>query len=441
MADDPENVKSALQMLYELEGRDFSPAQPQAPAPTLNLKPLDENSARYGEAEDVKPSEMSYGDQMKNVWETIKPTPQGSKDAAAIAASGIYGAPMDIAGLLHGAREVIKGRIPEAEEMQLPGGSHYLEQRAKETGKLSQEPSGPAQATGILGSILADPLAAAGKLGTVAAVVPAAAKGANVVEKALPVAQKAQRELSPLGLYSHSAEVASRMKQEDTPEAALSYLLNNGAKKEELLAAGIMDRNSKVTPEFAQMGRVSPADLAEKIKTGFPQVEELVLESPRYEMQTFYEPIFKDRAGNPISLGRYESERAADAAAQEHARLRPGLGDYEIKPFEQRTPVPVEHEVMFGPQQYPQATTPGGENYREILLRTPYDEARPQEVYMMKRVRKKFTWPVCRAINPSSAIKLLLRMKKQKTLLWPKELRFKTYLIKTRHRPVGIRIC
>ena len=84
---DPEVVKSALQMLAESEGREFKPApEPEKPQ-TPQLQPLDQYSAQFGQAAEVAPSTMSYPEQMRNVWETVKPTTQGAKDAAAIAAA------------------------------------------------------------------------------------------------------------------------------------------------------------------------------------------------------------------------------------------------------------------------------------------------------------------------------------------------------------------
>ena len=190
MAEDPEVVKSALQMLAESEGREWKPAPTPEPVQQPALQPLDAYSAQFGQPAQVAPSTMSYPEQMRNVYEATRPTPQGVQDAAAIAASGIYGTPMDIVGLLGGAREVLKGRIPTHEEMSLPGGSAYLEQKAKEKGTLSQDPSLGATSAGILGSIFADPMAAAGKFGTLAmATMPAKAAGA--AEKAAPVVEKA----------------------------------------------------------------------------------------------------------------------------------------------------------------------------------------------------------------------------------------------------------
>jgi len=366
MAQDPEIVKSALQMLAESEGREFVPApkpqEPQQPA----LQPLDAYSAQFGQAAPVQPSTMSYPEQMQNVWETVRPTSQGVQDAAAIAASGIYGTPMDIVGLLGGAREVLKGRIPSHEEMSLPGGSAYLEERAKQKGTLSQDPSLGATSAGILGSIFADPMAAAGKFGTLAmATMPAKAAGA--AEKATPVVEKAlqySRELTPLGLYSHAADTAASMPQAMPPQQALNWLKGKtGIRDEELIAAGVTADGKTVTPEFAARGKITGPEFAKVINEGdFPQISETVLGGD----PTGYTVSRQMVSGDKEELGRFSTPEEAYRFLDERTRMPGERAQYVDPVYSEGYKKPY-----YGPDSYPEASLPGGTNYREVLLHTP----------------------------------------------------------------------
>ena len=403
MADEksPDDVQSALQLLYKLEGKQFQPAQQQPQNAVPSLPALDEYSMRFGQqpegeaaARFAQPSTMPYAEQMRNVYDTLKPSTQGTKDAAAIAASGIYGAPMDIVGLLGGAREVLKGRIPSHEEMSLPGGSQYLEQRAKEAGRLSQDPSVASQATGIIGSIFADPLAAAGKFGTLATVgIPAAAKGTNIVEKALPVVN---RELTPLGFYSHAAETAASMKQADKPEAVLAWLTKQpGVKKEELMAAGILDDAGKPTADFMQQAKVDPQGLAERIRTGAPNVQETLL---TYEPKEHKVHVIFDKNQNYIT--EFSKAEDAEKYLKELNEVDPQM-QYSSR---EMTELIDKDSPLYGPDSYPDASTrpPGASNYRELLLQLPAKERAQEKFYTLSGDRhhvralfddKKFNTP------------------------------------------------
>ena len=373
---DPEVVKSALQMLAESEGREFKPApEPEKPQ-TPQLQPLDQYSAQFGQAADVAPATMSYPEQMRNVWETVKPTTQGTKDAAAIAASGIYGTPMDIVGLLGGAREVLKGRIPTHEEMSLPGGSAYLEQKAKEKGTLSQDPSLGATSAGILGSIFADPMAAAGKFGTLAmATMPAKAAGA--AEKTAPVVEKAlqySRELTPLGLYSHAADTAAAMPQTMPAQQALNWLKGkSGIRNEELMAAGITDAKGNATPEFLERGKLTGPEFAKMINEGdFPQISETVLGGDKG--RTFN---VVDMKTEQVIASYPTAEEASNASYRMNAESPPGGARYSWDEYFD----PNYKKPYYGPDSYPEASTPGGMNYREVLLHTPEKPVEYKEFY------------------------------------------------------------
>lgn len=382
---DPEVVKSALQMLAESEGREWKPAPTPEPVQQPALQPLDAYSAQFGQPAQVAPSTMSYPEQMRNVYETVRPTPQGTQDAAAIAASGIYGAPMDILGLVGGARELLKGRIPSHEEMSLPGGSQYLEQKAKEKGTLSQDPSLGATTAGILGSIFADPMAAAGKFGTLATMaIPG--KIASTAEKTAPVVEKAlaySRELTPLGLYSHAAETAYGLKQTSTPEQALAWLMKQpNVRKEELFEAGIVDAKGKPTQDFLSMGKVTGPQLAEKIQKGAPDVQEVVLGG---DANTYMVRLVNPGGVGNQEIATFPTYEEAYQFAHEKGRGLRGKSYYDVSEV-----FPEDYKpALYSPLSYPEASTAGGVNYREVLLQAPQKDFTPAEAYRIQMPRRQ----------------------------------------------------
>lgn len=396
---DDDTVKSAFQLLYELEGREFQPApapEQKQPEPAPGLQPLDDMSAQFGQAAEPQPSTMPYPEQMKNVWETVKPTAQGAQDTAALTAAGVFGAPADIAGLAVGARELLKGRVPSMEEMQLPGGSQYLEQRSRETGKLSADPSGASQVGGFLGSVVADPFAAAGKLKFLAA-IPMAGKAADAAQ----AVNLAKRELTPLGLYSHGEEMARALPQEKgTPEQFAGMLVRQGVKPEEMFASGFADEAATA----AMRSRIE-SEFQPKVEAAQKALEGLVPGTPEYKAA---ERQFK----NISSTMRSEIDRAL-VLSQEMAS-RPNLTREEAAQYFRQNLPQIEEKVYgsthnypyrnaddwqnaiiaaerrrdfdeadrltlaweetegFGAQtKYQSYTLPGGENYREVLLKAP----------------------------------------------------------------------
>jgi len=175
---------------------------------------------------------------------------------------------------------------------------------------------------------------------------------------------------TPLGLYSHAAEVASGLKQPGKPQDVYNWLSKQpGVRKEELVAAGIIDDAGNLHPEFASMSRVTPQELSERIKKGAPEVEETVLPfyareiDPKYQIVGLEEArrMFPDKQFRGVDTkyvliekDMYGDPRFVDKAYHEHEFLN----KYGFR-------------SKYGPDVYPELTTPGGSNYREVILRIP----------------------------------------------------------------------
>lgn len=167
----------------------------------------------------------------------------------------------------------------------------------------------------VLGSVV-EPVRGAGTVLGSGPIRRAATEAATHTPQVLEAASQAARELTPLGFYSHAAEVAAQAKQAGNATDIMNWLSKQpGVKREELVAAGLLDEVGQPTQKLVEMGKVTPQQLSEAIRTGAPNVEEVV----------------------------YGSR---------------GVGVSGEKP-------------KFGPDVYPDLTTPDTENYREIILRLP----------------------------------------------------------------------
>jgi hypothetical protein len=154
------------------------------------------------------------------------------------------------------------------------------------------------------------------------------------------------RQLNDIGLYSHAAEQANTLQPRGDAKQMISTLKNMpGVKPEELQNAGLLDAQGNVHPEWAGRGKITREDLAGHLQSSMPQVQETVLKSgnpyPYRDADEWQTAIQRaERAGN-----FNEAERLTNAwEAQE------GYGGE-------------------GNAKYGQYTLPGGENYREVLLK------------------------------------------------------------------------
>jgi spore germination cell wall hydrolase CwlJ-like protein len=162
--------------------------------------------------------------------------------------------------------------------------------------------------------------------------------GSGPVRKALDVAAQQPRELSPLGFYSHGAETALGLPQaKGTPEQFAGMLQKYGVKPAEMEGFG---------EAFAGRPSVTRDEIAAHFKERMPQIEETVL---------------RDRKFKDVN----EAQAAVDAALER--------GDMAAAELLHR-----DWEAQFqGNTKFGQYTLPGGENYREVLLKMPSDAKAP----------------------------------------------------------------
>ena len=151
-------------------------------------------------------------------------------------------------------------------------------------------------------------------------------------------AVQAARELSPLGFYSHGADTAANLAQaKGTPEQFRSMLEKAGVKPVEM---------EGFDEAFASRPSVTREELAQHFNERRPQVEETVLGFNQNEVKAARERA--ESAGNnwdelgPVNQGRYIRSVSGRS-----------LTDYGTDP------------------KFSQYTLPGGENYREVLLKLP----------------------------------------------------------------------
>ena len=156
-----------------------------------------------------------------------------------------------------------------------------------------------------------------------------------------PVAQAA-RELSPLGLYSHGAETAGAFQQaKGTPEQYAAMLQKAGVKPVEM---------EGFNEAFAGRPSVTREELAKHFNERMPQVEEKVL----------------------------RNNKLTEPEMEERGQLH----------WMQRTP---EQEARYQElsnntgSKFQQYTLPGGENYREVLLKLPERVDEAEAVYKQMR--------------------------------------------------------
>ena len=146
------------------------------------------------------------------------------------------------------------------------------------------------------------------------------------------------RELSPLGFYSHGAETAANLQQaKGTPQQYRSMLEKAGVKPAEM---------EGFDEAFADRPSVTRDEVAQHFKENMPQVEETVL----------------GQKMTPAEIARLDE---LDKKFSQQGGFTP-----EEK-IEYNALYQKEGELANSQTKFGQYTLPGGENYREVLLKLP----------------------------------------------------------------------
>jgi len=169
----------------------------------------------------------------------------------------------------------------------------------------------------------------------------------SMVPKASEAAAPA-RELTPMGLYSHGAETAAGLPQaKGTPEQYASMLQKAGVKPVEMEGFREM---------FAGRPSVTREEVAQHFQQNLPVVEEKVL----------------GQKMTPAEISRLEE---LDAKRAQQGNLS-SEEKSEYNALYQKEGALANSQTKFG-----QYTLPGGENYREVLLKLP---AKETQAYAIK---------------------------------------------------------
>ena len=189
--------------------------------------------------------------------------------------------------------------------------------------------------------------------------------------------EAATRSLSPVGLYSHAAEMAEALPQaKGTPEQMRAMLFDKyGVKPAEL--EGFEEK-------FFGRPSVTKEELATHFRERMPQVEEKVLgktvSEPYPEELNKIEQQIQAKHGPEIeeALAKYrDGSLSPEERNVVYNDLRKLQKNYEKELYEA---VPNRDELrrkangIITPTKYQKWSLPGGENYREVLLKLPEQE-------------------------------------------------------------------
>lgn len=173
-------------------------------------------------------------------------------------------------------------------------------------------------------------------------------------------AAKTERELSPLGFYSHGAEAATALPQaKGTPEQMRGMLERAGVKPAEL---------EGFNEAFAGKPSITREEIAQHFRQAMPQVEEVVRKTENINPKDYYEYRMSREQGAERNypswsqLSQHERQTWSDAAARE--------------------------SIYKSGTKFDEYQLPGGENYREVLLKAPnqWDAPRATQKANDKRI-------------------------------------------------------
>ena len=201
------------------------------------------------------------------------------------------------------------------------------------------------------------------------------AEGGDVQPTDDPTVQKALgvvRKVTPQGLYSQGAEAAAALPQaKGSPQQFKSTLMSSkyNVKPTEF-------QNSGFDEAFANRPSVTKDEVAQHFQNAMPQIKETVLGVPHKDLKHTWNKI--DQLSNELY----------DAGITEHTPIVRGTYNPEFYPPEYHNAIKqladahkyVREQADLGrtmavkPTKYGKYTLPGGENYREVLLKSPEQE-------------------------------------------------------------------
>ena len=171
--------------------------------------------------------------------------------------------------------------------------------------------------------------------------------------------------VDPMGLYSHAAETAANLPQaKGSPEQMKAMLLKNGVKPEEMRWSGFDDA-------FAGKPQVTKDELINHFNDKKPNIEEKVLKgdwdnAEHPSLEDFHENV----ASYPEDFNNVFPELAHKNLSQEHRN------SIVEDPVSMRRIEDYWKDMTEGtdPTKYSEYSLPGGDNYREVLLKHPLPE-------------------------------------------------------------------
>ena len=191
----------------------------------------------------------------------------------------------------------------------------------------------------------------------------------------IPHDDQPQRDLSPLGLYSHAAEMASQLPQErGSPQQMAGMLVNKyGVKPVEM---------EGFDETFAGQPTVTRDQLVQHFKSKMPQIEEKVLGvqpqgvpySEEYQKieQSIIDKYSPEMARHhAIYNDRSNDQSVRNEALQNVENLRDQMWSEIDQAIPNREELLAKAKPEITPTKFQQYTLPGGENYREVLLKLP----------------------------------------------------------------------
>ena len=189
-------------------------------------------------------------------------------------------------------------------------------------------------------------------------------------------AERAPRQLNDIGLYSHGAETAGAFQQaKGTPEQYAAMLQKAGVKPAEMEGFG---------EAFAGRPSVTREEIAKHFQQRMPQVEETVLGGRKPVLSETEKEKWIDAqaAERALETSDIENVRDWDNASPE---IRDWHREEAIENFNERMANDFGFAEKFNdyvgtPTKFDQYTLPGGENYREVLLKLNRPQAKVVEL-------------------------------------------------------------